>query len=167
MNPERMSLADVDTDIYAEDRYKVREYLFEKEGLYCCNIITFNTIQLKAAIKDVGRAFGMTPEQTQELSDMVQQDEKKNDYMPDNIRNQYPEMFKYVDMVIGTITSLGRHAAGIVCSPTDIRYDFGTLSITSDPRPVSQIDMHEIDSLNYVKLELLGLLIFIANYFWG
>ena len=99
----------------------------------------------------------MTPEQTQELSDMVQQDEKKNDYMPDNIRNQYPEMFKYVDMVIGTITSLGRHAAGIVCSPTDIRYDFGTLSITSDPRPVSQIDMHEIDSLNYVKLDLLGL----------
>lgn len=157
MNPERMSLADVDTDMYAEDRYKVREYLFEKEGLYCCNIITFNTIQLKAAIKDVGRAFGMTPEQTQELSDMVQQDEKKNDYMPDNIRNQYPEMFKYVDMVIGTITSLGRHAAGIVCSPTDIRYDFGTLSITSDPRPVSQIDMHEIDSLNYVKLDLLGL----------
>ena len=66
-------------------------------------------------------------------------------------------MFKYVDMVIGTITSLGRHAAGIVCSPTDIRYDFGTLSITSDPRPVSQIDMHEIDSLNYVKLDLLGL----------
>ncbi len=157
MNPERMSLADVDTDMYAEDRYKVREYLFEKEGLYCCNIITFNTIQLKAAIKDVGRAFGMTPEQTQELSDMVQQDEKKNDYMPDNIRNQYPEMFKYVDMVIGTITSLGRHAAGIVCSPTDIRYDFGTLSITSDPRPVSQINMHEIDSLNYVKLDLLGL----------
>ena len=157
MNPERMSLADVDTDIYAEDRYKVREYLFEKEGLYCCNIITFNTIQLKAAIKDVGRAFGMTPEQTQELSDMVQQDEKKNDYMPDNIKNQYPEMFKYVDMVIGTITSLGRHAAGIVCSPTDISYDFGTLSITSDPRPVSQIDMHEIDSLNYVKLDLLGL----------
>lgn len=157
MNPERMSLADVDTDIYAEDRYKVREYLFNKEGLYCCNIITFNTIQLKAAIKDVGRAFGMTPEQTQELSNMVETDDKGKDYMPDEIRNQYPEMFKYVDMVIGTITSLGRHAAGIVCSPTDIRYDFGTLSITSDPRPVSQIDMHEIDSLNYVKLDLLGL----------
>lgn len=157
MNPERMSLADVDTDIYAEDRYKVREFLFEKEGLYCCNIITFNTIQLKAAIKDVGRAYGLTPEQTQELSDMVETDDKGKDYMPEEIRKQYPEMFKYVDMVIGTITSLGRHAAGIVCSPTDIRYDFGTLSITSDPRPVSQIDMHEIDSLNYVKLDLLGL----------
>ena len=157
MNPERMSLADVDTDIYAEDRYKVREYLFNKKGLYCCNIITFNTIQLKAAIKDVGRAYGMTPDQTQELSNMVETDDKGKDYISEEIREQYPEMFKYVDMVIGTITSLGRHAAGIVCSPTDIRYDFGTLSITSDPRPVSQIDMHEIDSLNYVKLDLLGL----------
>lgn len=157
MNPERVSLADVDTDIYADDRYKVREYLFERGDMHCCNIITFNTIQLKAAIKDVGRAFGMTPDETQALSNLTLKDEKNNDYMPDDIREQYPEMFKYVDMVIGTITSLGRHAAGIVCSPTDVEYDFGTLSISSDPRPVSQIDMHEIDSLNYVKLDLLGL----------
>ena len=157
MNPERMSLADVDTDIYAEDRYRVREYLFNREGLYCCNILTFNTIQLKGAIKDVGRALGMTPEETQTLSDLTQVDEKGHDFMPKDIREKYPELFKYVDIVIGTTTSLGRHAAGIVCSPTDIRYDFGTLSITSDPRPVSQIDMHEIDSLNFVKLDLLGL----------
>lgn len=157
MNPERMSLADVDTDIYAEDRYRVREYLFNREGLYCCNILTFNTIQLKGAIKDVGRALGMTPEETQALSDLTQVDEKGHDFMPKDIREKYPDLFKYVDIVIGTTTSLGRHAAGIVCSPTDIRYDFGTLSITSDPRPVSQIDMHEIDSLNFVKLDLLGL----------
>lgn len=157
MNSERMSLADVDTDIYADDRYKVREFLFNKEGLHCCNIVTFNTIQMRAAIKDVGRAYGLTPDETQKISNKVDADEHGKDYISDNIRQQYPEMFKYVDMVIGTITSLGRHAAGIVCSPTDIDYDFGTLSITSDPRPVSQIDMHEIDSLNYVKLDLLGL----------
>lgn len=157
MNTERVSLADVDTDIYADDRYKVREYLFNKQGLYCCNIITFNTIQMKAAIKDVARALDYTPEQAQAISDSVEQDDNGKDFVPENIRNQYSELFKYVDMVRGTITSLGRHAAGIVCSPTDITYDFGTLTITSDPRPVSQIDMHEIDSLNYVKLDLLGL----------
>lgn len=157
MNPERVSLADVDTDIYAEDRYKVREYLFNRDNLYCCNIVTFNTIQMRGAIKDIGRAFGLTPDQTQELSNMVETDKKGHDYIPESVRNKHSEIFKYVDLVIGTITSLGRHAAGIVCSPTDIRYDFGTLSITSDPRPVSQIDMHEIDSLNFVKLDLLGL----------
>lgn len=157
MNTERVSLADIDTDIYTEDRYKVREYLFNREDLSCCNIITFNTIQMKAAIKDVGRAFGMTPDETQNISNMVYTDEAKRDCVPDEIRNQYQEMFKIVDMVIGTITSLGRHAAGIVCSPIDVETAFGTCTIASDPRPVSQIDMHSIDSLNFVKMDLLGL----------
>lgn len=157
MNPERVSLADIDTDIFADDRYKVREYLFNRKDLYCCNIVTFNTIQLKGAIKDVGRAFGMTPDETQELSNMVQQDENGKDFMPENVRNQYPELFKYVDMVIGVITSLGRHAAGIICSPTDVKYDFGTITLSSDPRPVSQLDMHVIDDLKFIKLDLLGL----------
>lgn len=157
MNSERVSLADVDTDIFADDRYKVREYMFNRKGLYCCNIVTFNTIQLKGAIKDIGRALGMTPDQTQSLSNMVIKDENGKEFVPDDIREQYPELFKYVDIVIGVITSLGRHAAGIVCSPTDVKYDFGTITLSSDPRPVSQIDMHEIDGLNYVKLDLLGL----------
>lgn len=157
INKERVSLADVDTDIYKPDRYKVREYLFNKDNLFCCNIITFNTIQMRAAIKDVARALNYTPAEAQNISDLVETNDKGEDCIPDNVRKQYSEIFKYVDMVIGTITSVGRHAAGIVCSPTDITYDFGTLTITSDPRPVSQIDMHEIDSLNYVKLDLLGL----------
>lgn len=157
MNPERQSLADIDTDIYADDRYKVREYLFNREDLNCCNIITFNTIKMRGAIKDIGRACGYTPEVTQEISNTVYEDENGKECVPDEIRKQYRDIFMYVDLVVGTITSLGRHAAGIVCSPTDITKDFGTLSITSDPRRVSQIDMHEIDSLNYVKIDLLGL----------
>ena len=157
MNPERQSLADIDTDIYADDRYKVREYLFNREDLNCCNIITFNTIKMRGAIKDIGRACGYTPDITQEISDTVFDDENGKECVPDEIRKQYRDIFLYVDLVIGTITSLGRHAAGIVCSPTNIVEDFGTLSIPSDPRRVSQIDMHEIDSLNYVKIDLLGL----------
>lgn len=157
MNPERVSLADVDTDIYADDRYAVREYFFNRDDIFCCNILTFNTIQMRGAIKDIARALDYTPEQAQAISNMVYTDEKGKDAIPDEIRKRYPELFKYVDIVIGTITSLGRHAAGIVVSPTDISKDFGTIYIESDPRPVSQIDMHEIDSLNYVKLDLLGL----------
>ncbi len=157
MNVERASLADIDTDIYAEDRYSVREHMFGIPKLNCCNIITFNRIMMKAAIKDIGRALDMTPEETQGISDMVEQDENGNDFISEKIKNEYPTLFKYVDLVIGTVTSVGRHAAGIVCSTNDLDADFGTLHIVSDPRPVSQIDMHEIDSLNYVKLDLLGL----------
>lgn len=157
MNTERISLADVDTDWYKDDRWKVRQYLFQKEGLHCCNIITFNTIKLRGAIKDVGRALGMTPEQTQAISNMVQEDEKKKEFIPDKVREQYPELFEYVDIVVGTITSLGRHAAGLVVAPHEIDKKFGTLYISSDDKPISQINMKEIDSLNYVKLDVLGL----------
>ena len=157
MNPERQSLADVDTDIYADDRYKVREYFFDRPDVYCCNIITFNTIKMRGAIKDVARALEIPVGEAQEICNTVYEDEKKNELVPDEVRQRYPELFFYVDIVTGTIVSLGRHAAGIVVSPTDLKYDFGTLTIESDPRPVSQIDMHEIDSLNYVKMDLLGL----------
>lgn len=157
MNPDRASLADVDTDIYADDRYKVREYFFNRTDMSCCNIVTFNTIQMRGAIKDVGRAFEMDLDEVQRISDSVYTDDNGKDAVPDEVRKKYPELFGYVDIVIGTITSLGRHAAGIVISPIDVESAFGTLSLSSDPRPVSQIDMHEIDSLNFVKLDLLGL----------
>ena len=157
MNTERVSLADVDTDWYSTDRDRVRDYLFAKKNLYCCNIITFNTIALKGAIKDVGRALGYSPTETQSISDTVTQDENKKDIVPDHIREKYSDLFHYVDMVLGTITSLGRHAAGLVVSPVDIEETFGTLRIESDERPISQINMKEIDSLNYVKLDILGL----------
>ena len=153
MNPERASLADVDTDIYAEDRYKVREYFFGRDDLYCCNILTFNTIQMRGAIKDIARALGYTPDEAQKISNQVRDDET----LPEDVIKEHSELYKYVKMVIGTITSVGRHAAGIVCSPIDLRKAFGTLHISSDPRPVSQVDMHEIDSLNFVKMDLLGL----------
>lgn len=157
MNPERQSLADVDTDIFADDRYKVREYFFNRDDVFCCNIVTFNTIKMRGAIKDVARAFKMPVDEAQSICNTVYEDENKNENVPDEIRQKYKELFFYVDIVVGTIVSLGRHAAGIVVAPNDIRYDFGTLTIDSDPRPVSQIDMHEIDSLNYVKMDLLGL----------
>lgn len=157
MNPERVSLADVDTDWYGTDRDKVRDYLFNKDGLYCCNIVTFNTIKLRGAIKDVGRALGMSPEQTQMISNFVVEDENKNEIIPDSIKEQYKELFHYVDIVKGTITSLGRHAAGLVVSPIDVEEAFGTLRISTDERPISQINMKEIDLQNYLKLDILGL----------
>ena len=157
MNVERVSLADVDSDWFKGDRWQVRKYLFEKDGLHCCNIITFNTIKMRGAIKDVGRALGMTPQETQELSNLVQEDENKREYVDEKYRAKYPELFHYVDIVVGTITSLGRHAAGLVVSPHDVAPAFGTLYISSDDKSVSQINMKEIDSLNYVKLDVLGL----------
>ncbi len=111
---------------------------------------------MRGAIKDVGRALGYTPAETQALCNQVYEEDKK-ELIPDSIRSDHKKLFDYVDMLIGTVTSLGRHAAGLVVSPYDVEEEFGTLYISSSDRPISQINMKEIDSLNYVKLDILGL----------
>lgn len=157
MNKERVSLADVDTDWSKKDRYKVREYLFNKNGLYCCDIVTFNTIALKGAIKDVGRALGLTVDETQTISDAVYLDENKKDCIDDFYISKYPELFKYVDIVKGTIVSIGNHPAGLVVSPYPVDEWFGLCSTKTNENMISQINMKEIDSLQFVKLDVLGL----------
>lgn len=157
MNKERVSLADVDTDWSKKDRYKVREYLFDKEGLYCCDIITFNTIALKGAIKDVGRALGLGVDETQSISDAVYQDENKKDCIDEYYIKKYPELFRYVDIVMGTIVSIGNHPAGLVVSPYPVDEWFGLCSTKTNDNMISQINMKEIDGLSFVKLDVLGL----------
>ena len=158
MNVERVSLADVDSDWFDTERYTVRETLFNDSRLNCCNIITFNTIQERGAIKDIGRALGYTVQEAQEIANTVYVDENTGkETVPEEVRKKHKEMFEYVDIVVGTIVSIGRHAAGLVVSTNDLEEDFGTLSLSTDPRPVSQIYMKEIDALNYVKLDILGL----------
>jgi len=157
MNQERVSLADVDSDWYKGDRWKVRDYLYKRKGLYCCDIITFNTIAMKGAIKDVGRALGMSPDETQSISDLVQQDENKKDFVEDWVREKYPLLFQYVDIVMGTIVSVGNHPAGLVVSPHDVNSALGTFYSSANENPISQVNMKAVDMLNYVKLDVLGL----------
>lgn len=157
MNRERISLADIDTDWSKKDRYKVRDYMFNKKGLYCCDIVTFNTIAMKGAIKDVGRALGMSIDDTQTISDAVYQDEKKKDCIDTYYIDKYPELFKYVDIVKGTIVSIGNHPSGLVVSPYPVDEWFGLCSTKSNDNMISQINMKELDGLQFVKLDVLGL----------
>ena len=150
MNKERVSLADIDTDWYSEDRETVKDYLYNKKGLYCCDIITFNTIADKGAIRDVGRALEIDLSIIDEICKTL---ETQEDYY----REKYPELFKYVDMLKGVIVSVGNHPAGVVVSPYPVDEWFGTFTSKSSKYPISQINMKEIDSLKFVKLDILGL----------
>ena len=150
MNKERISLADIDTDWNSEDRKIVKEYLYNKKGLYCCEIITFNTIADKGAIRDVGRAFNMELSLVDEICKNLETHEAI-------YRQQYPELFKYVDILKGVVVSVGNHPAGLVVSPVPIDSWFGTFTTSTNDYPISQINMKEIDYLNFVKLDVLGL----------
>lgn len=150
MNKERVSLADIDSDWLSEDRNAVKEYLFSKKGLYCCDIVTFNTIALKGAIRDMGRALGIPLAEVNDICNKVDTDEE-------GLRKKYKELFEYVDLVNGVVVSVGNHPAGCVVSPVPVDEYFGTFTTSSDKYPISFLNMKEIDSLNFVKLDILGL----------
>ncbi len=209
MNKERVSLADVDTDWLSEDRKIVKDYLYQKEGLYCCDIVTFNTIALKGAIKDICRGLfrdnldNLPDDVKKEVDewDKLQRERTKNNapgyvieaepYPPELVkkikkhsihkevpyeylkfsdevialaevdeeiaRQKYPELFRYVDLVNGVVVSVGNHPAGCVVSPYPVDEWFGTFTTSTDEYPISVLNMKEIDSLNFVKLDILGL----------
>ena len=152
MNVERVSLSDIDTDFPPSRVDEVKDYIFSKHGLYCCDIVTFNTVADKGAIRDVARALSIPLDTVSIICDSV---DDENEY--EKSRRKYPELFKYVDLIKGTIVSVGSHPCGLVCAPFSVTDRFGTFTTSTSNYPISQINMKEIDSLNYVKLDLLRL----------
>ena len=128
-------------------------------NIYTSHIITFNTIALRGAIKDIGRGLGMSIEETTEISNAVyevSEDENKITTIDDEWRKKYPELFKYVDLVIGVIVSIGSHPSGILVTDNIIEEEIGSCYIKDNEYPVSCLNMKELDSLNYVKFDVLG-----------
>ncbi|WP_179281010.1 DNA polymerase III subunit alpha [Paenibacillus sp. XY044] len=157
LNPERISLADIDLDWPPSKRQDVIDYVASIPGIHFSEIITFNTIALKGAIREVGRALGMELSLVDEIAKSVFKDEKKKDTVDRRYREQYPELFKYVDLVQGVIMSIGSHPSGYVVSPISLDDNIGLCFTKESKYPVSQINMKELDGLNYVKLDILGL----------
>lgn len=152
MNIERISLSDIDTDFPPSRIEEVKQYIFSKPGLYCCDIVTFNTVADKGAIRDVGRALGIPLKTVGTICDAVDNEEEYA-----KVRQSYKELFEYVDLIKGTIVSVGSHPCGTVVSPFSVTDRFGTFTSSTSNYPISQINMKEIDSLNFVKLDLLKL----------
>lgn len=150
MSKERVSLADVDTDWDPEEREWVENYVFNIPGLYCSKIITFNTVALKGSIRDVGRALEIPLNIIGEICENIETQEAA-------YRRQYPELFEYVDIINGTIVSVGCHPCGVVVSPIPLDDSIGTFTSSTTDKPISMLNMKEVDSLNFVKLDILGL----------
>lgn len=150
MSIERVSLSDIDSDIAPNRIDEVKDYVFNKHGLYCADIVTFNTIALKGAVRDVGRALGVPLDEVAAICNTVEQDEA-------GCRAKYPEPFKYVDIVNGCVVSVGNHPSGMIVAPHSIDDRMGLFTTSTDTVPISQINMKEVDLQNYVKLDLLKL----------
>lgn len=160
MNPARVTNADIDTDYSGKDRDRVKEFLLRDKmnlpNINTAEIITFNTIAMKGAVRDVCRALYKDDETVEylklsaEINALVEDDE-------DEARKRYPEVFRYVDIVNGTIVSVGTHPSGVLVSDLPIEETVGLCSVSTSDYPVSIINMKELDDLMYVKLDILGL----------
>lgn len=170
MNPSRVTNADIDTDYSGHDRDKVKSFLLKDhlglEQIKSSEIVTFNTIALKGAVRDVCKAL-YAP--SKDAGTKVDDDDSKKyltiaDYICSNVetdeegmRKEYPEVFSYVDIINGTIVSIGTHPSGCLVSDLNIEEMVGMCSIATSDYPVSMINMKELDDLMYVKLDILGL----------
>lgn len=164
MDKSKYSLADVDMDNSAKDRDKLKFWMLNDHldlpNVKTCEIVTFNTIALKGAIRDIGRGLDMPLDEVDMIAKAVHEetvDEDKIVTIDDSWRKKYPELFKYVDIVVGTIVSIGSHPSGVVVSDKNIEEEFGVCYLKDDPYPVSCINMKELDSLNFTKQDALGL----------
>jgi DNA polymerase-3 subunit alpha len=157
MNPGRVTNADIDTDYCSVDREKIKYFLLHDKmnlpHIKTSEIITFNTIATKGAIKDVCRALDISLDEAQQISDAVNTDGT----IDDKWKERYPDVFKYVDIVSGTIVSIGSHPSGVLVSDKEIEADVGLCSLSTSDYPVSMLDMHGLDDQMYVKLDILGL----------
>ena len=168
LNPERISMPDIDIDFCIEGRDKVINYVRDKYGHdKVCQIITFGTMMAKGVIKDVARVLGFSfedsnaitnliPEQLKiTLADSLEQEPRLKELIQTNPKAQ--KLFDLALRLEGLTRHASKHAAGIVISPEPID---DVLPIYVPPKTtelVTQYAMTELESLGFLKIDLLGL----------
>lgn len=158
LNPERVGLPDIDTDV--GDRDVLIEYLVNKYGAdHVCQIINYSYMTPCVAITDVGKVLGFPYGQMQKLSQKFTLD-NWDDCMRVNPKllldnPQYGELFDIAKHLSGRIKTVSIHAGGIGIVDTNIN-DYMPMKIGSKGEHVIQADKHYIEDIGIVKFDLLG-----------
>ncbi|MEO7996131.1 MAG: DNA polymerase III subunit alpha [Gemmatimonadaceae bacterium] len=178
LNPERVSMPDVDVDFCFERRGEVIEYVRQKYGKDSVGqIVTFGTMKSRAAIKDVGRTLGFTPGETDALAKLVpnapnnsltvaeavkQVPDVKKFYQNDE---RYKQLLDYAIALEGLSRHTGVHAAGVVIAPGPLdnfvpictQASKGSGAGDDERVIVTQYDMNALEKAGMLKMDFLGL----------
>ncbi|MGI8510966.1 MAG: DNA polymerase III subunit alpha, partial [Gemmatimonadaceae bacterium] len=178
LNPERVSMPDIDVDFCFERRGEVIEYVRQKYGRDSVGqIITFGTLKSRAAVKDVGRALGFTPGETDALAKLIPNQpnysltvgeavEKIPEVKKLYAEERYRELMDYAISLEGLSRHAGVHAAGVVIAPGPID-DYVPVCTQSsrgagahsgeEGTVVTQYDMNALEKAGMLKMDFLGL----------
>nr|WP_148313182.1 PHP domain-containing protein [Limosilactobacillus mucosae] len=156
MNPERVSLADIDVDSYSVDQQWIQKWMLTTDKFHSASILTTNTYGLKGAIKAIADGlprYAGKPQYIQSIRNQIDADGT----IPQALYEEHKELIDMARDIVGVTDSFGRHAAGIVVDTTPIDNTMGTMTIANWDYPVSQIAMKEIEYCAWVKFDMLGL----------
>ena len=171
LNPERVSMPDIDIDFDDRGRSKVIDYVVEKYGREnVCQIVTFNRMGAKTAIRDVSRVLGLSLDRVDEISEMVpdgpgvdldQAFEEEPEFRALR-RDEDPkvrQMMQYAEVLEGAARHTGVHAAGVIIAPGDVS-DYVPISTTKSKGErivTTQYDGDWIEEFGLLKMDFLGL----------
>ncbi|MTK06854.1 MAG: DNA polymerase III subunit alpha [Hungatella sp.] len=167
LNPERVSMPDIDVDFCFERRQEVIDYVVEKYGKdQVVQIVTFGTLAAKGVVRDVGRVLDMPYARCDAIAKMIPGDlgmtlEKALKQSPD-LRSAYnddPEVKYLIDMSMrleGLPRHTSMHAAGVVISRTSVD-EYVPLSKAADGTITTQFTMTTLEELGLLKMDFLGL----------
>jgi DNA polymerase III subunit alpha len=167
LNPERVSMPDIDIDFCMNRRGEVIEYVTHKYGRdNVAQIITFGTMAAKAAIKDVGRAMDIPYSDVDRIAKMVpnqlnitldhaieESPQMREAYEKDG---QVRELLETAKKLEGLVRNAGVHAAGVVISPRPLT-ELVPLHKTKNDEIVTAFDMVAIEKMGLLKMDFLGL----------
>jgi len=167
LNPERISLPDIDIDFCMNRRGEVINYVTQKYGRdQVAQIITFGTMACKAAIKDSGRAMDIPYAEVERLVKMVPAtlnitiEQALKDSPPlasaYETEPQTKELIDTAKKLEGLVRNAGVHAAGVVISPQPL-IDLVPLHRTKNDEIVTAYDMVAVEKLGLLKMDFLGL----------
>jgi DNA polymerase-3 subunit alpha len=168
LNPERISMPDIDVDFCINGREQVIKYVVEKYGSdRVAQIATFGTLKAKAAIKDVGRALGMSYAETDRVAQLVPAPRQGFDYPLSEAIKMEPKLAEYaagegqqlIDLALkleGLTRHSSTHAAGVVIGDRPLD-ELLPMMVDKDGNDVTQYSMTYVEKVGLVKFDFLGL----------
>lgn len=167
LNPERVSMPDIDIDFADRDRDKIIQYVVKKYGSEnVCQIITFGTMAARAVVRDVGRVLGVPYGDVDKIAKMIP---FAVDMTLEKALAKTPELVELIksDKRIETLIDYSRtleglarhcstHAAGVVIAPAALT-DYVPLFKGSKDEITTQYDMKRVEQIGLLKMDFLGL----------
>lgn len=165
LNPERISLPDIDIDFQDDRRDEVIDYVREKYGIYAvCQIATFGTLRGRSSWRDTARTHGLETAQINAVTKFLDSRSSLADNLRDNPALQayleshpsHKAIFKKALRLKGFPRNISTHAAGVIISPNDLR-NFTALVKGGGTTYLAQYEAEDLEKIGLLKMDFLGL----------